>query len=399
MALASELLPPASVQRRRTIVVGVLGCGTVGGGVVERLLADGAVLGSPVRVAAVLVRDLAKPRHPAAVAPLLTGEPAAAVDDPAIDIVVETIGGTEAAYELVARALRHGKHVITANKSLVAAYGQRLAQLAHDHHAAFRYEAAVGGAIPVVRAVGEFMAAEPIEEIAGVVNGTSNFLFEGMAAGGAFADVVRQAQEAGYAEPDPANDVDGIDAAQKLAVLIALGLRVFVGADRIPRRTLRELEPADFAFAQRQGLALVPLAIARPREGGVEALVSPAYVRAGHDFARAAGPGNVIRVTGRHSGPLQFSGRGAGREATASAVLGDIADVVRRLAKWEHQRVERLERAPFAPREPVLPHVARLTSGESAFLPPSTRREAEAALRAGGIAAASLYPAFETEVA
>jgi homoserine dehydrogenase len=368
VAIASEPVASArgaSELRRRTFVIGVLGCGTVGGGVVERLLADGEILGSPVRLGRVLVRNLQKPHFPEAARPYLTDDPAEVVDDPSIDIVVEAIGGTTVARELVERALRRGKHVVSANKALIAASAGRLAALAREQHAAFRYEAAVGGAVPVVRAISDILIAERIEEIAGVMNGTSNFIMKRMAAGSAFDDALAEAQAAGYAEPDPTNDVEGIDSAQKIAVLALLGFRSTLHADRIERRSLRTLAAEDFRFAERLGYGLIPLTLARRSGERLAALVSPAYVEAGHDFARAKGPGNVFRIAGAHSGPLTFLGTGAGRRATASAVLADLADICGRLARWEHQRSDDLAHPVAVPLAPALPLLARVAPGHA----------------------------------
>jgi homoserine dehydrogenase len=368
VAIASELVeskPAVPEVRRRTIVIGVLGCGTVGGGVVDRLLTDGQILGSPVRLGRVLVRNLRKPHFPEAVEPYLTTNPGEVVDDPEIDIVVEAIGGKTVARELVERALRNGKHVVSANKALIAASAGRLAALAREQHAAFRYEAAVGGAVPVVRAISDILIAERIEEIAGVMNGTSNYIMKRMAAGADFDDALADAQAAGYAEPDPTNDVEGIDAAQKIAVLSLLGFRSTLQADRIERRSLRSLAAEDFAFAERLGYGLVPLTLARRTGERLAALVSPAYVAADHDFARAQGPGNVFRVAGAHSGPLTFLGTGAGSRATASAVLADLADICGRLARWEHQRSDELDHPVAMPLAPSLPLLARVAPGSA----------------------------------
>lgn len=385
VAIASEPVESARAfaeGRRRTIVIGVLGCGTVGGGVVDRLLNDGRILGTPVRLGRVLVRDLQKPHFPAGAEPYLTTDPAEIVDDPGIDIVVEAIGGTTVARDLVERALRHGKHVVSANKALIAASAGRLAKLAREQHAAFRYEAAVGGAVPVVRAISDILIAEQIEEIAGVMNGTSNYIMKRMAAGSAFDDALADAQAAGYAEPDPTNDVEGIDAAQKIAVLALLGFRSTLQADRIERRSLRALEADDFRFAERLGYGLVPLTLARRTGDRLAALVSPAYVPADHDFARAEGPGNVFRIAGAHSGPLTFLGTGAGSRATASAVLADLADICGRLARWEHQRSDELDHPVAVPLAPALPLLARVA--------PEGAEAVAKALTAAGVSAAVL---------
>ncbi|HEV3157440.1 MAG TPA: homoserine dehydrogenase [Candidatus Baltobacteraceae bacterium] len=372
MALAPEFVfdsSSPSSSRRRVVVIGVLGCGTVGGGVIARLLADGNVVGTPIQLGRVLVRDLAKPRTPEAVRPFLTTAPEDVVDDPAIDVVVETIGGTDIARELVERALRNGKHVVSANKALISVAGAKLSSLARAHRAGFRFEAAVGGAVPIVRAVSDVLVAEDIRSISGVMNGTSNYIMSRMAQGNEFSVALAEAQEAGYAEPDPTADVEGFDAAQKLAVLSALAYGCALAPDRMVRRSLRDLSAQDFALARRLGLALVPLSLSRHVIGSdeeFETYVGPAYVPADHDFARAKGPGNVIRVDGAHSGPLQFSGTGAGSNATASAVQSDLADIIGRLSRWERQRAEEVEYRVATPLAPVFPLVVRTQPGASA---------------------------------
>lgn len=368
MALAPEVfsseLPLAQV-RRKPIVVGLLGCGVVGGGVAARLLSDGRIDRIPATLAGVLVRDLRKLRFPAEVMSRLTLRPEDIVDDPEVRIVVETIGGTEIALELVERALRNGKHVVSANKALVAAAGPRLAALARDHHAAFRFEASVGGAVPIVRALADCLAAEEVVEIAGVMNGTSNYIMGEMARGKSFDQALAQAQEAGYAEPDPTNDVEGIDAAQKLCVLSAIGYRRTLRLDHIARQSLRELSPEDFAFARSCDYALIPLTYGRREGEHVEAIVSPAYVPLDHEFAHPKGPGNVVRVIGLHAGPLSFSGTGAGRNATASAVFSDLVEIARRLERWEHQKTDVPQTHAMRVKAPSLPLLLRVKSGEA----------------------------------
>jgi len=345
VAIASEPVSEVRIlaPRARTVVIGVLGCGVVGGGVVRRLLADGAIAGTRAVLARVLVRDVSKPRGDLDLSAYLTTDPHDVLDDPAVDVVVETIGGTGVAREFVERALRRGKHVVSANKSLIASAGPALARLARDHHAALRYEAAVGGAIPIVRAVTDALATEEVLEISGVVNGTSNFIMRAMKAGASFEAALAEAQRAGYAEPDPTNDVEGIDAAQKLAVLSPHAFGAALAWERVVRIGLRALDPADFRLAASLGLALVPLSLARRVDDGIASCVAPAYVPVDHEFARPVGPGNVVRVVGAGSGPLHFSGRGAGSEATASAVFGDLAEIARKLARWEHQHTEGLD--------------------------------------------------------
>lgn len=336
------------------MTIGLLGCGVVGGGVAARLLETEALLGVPVRLGAVLVRDLHKPRQPAAVLPLLTVDPNDVIGDPDVHVVVEAIGGVEPARTFVEAALRAGKHVVTSNKALIAAHGAALSLVAQQHHAALRYEASVAGAVPVVRTLGEILSVEDVVEVAGVLNGTSSFVVQAMRDGGTLDDAIRRAQEAGYAELDPSDDLDGVDAARKLAVLAPLAFRKRISSEQILRTSLRTLAPAHFAAAKARGAAIVPLALLRRSGQRLEALVAPALVPSDHEFARLRGPENIVRVKGTHSGTLSFAGHGAGRSATASAVLSDLAEIARRRARWQAQSIAPIDFKEVTPRAPIL---------------------------------------------
>ena len=339
-------------SRPLSLTIGLLGCGVVGGGVAARLLEREELLGVPVRLGRILVRDLHKPRTPAGAIPFLTTDPAEILGDPSVNIVVEAIGGIEPARTYVERALRAGKHVVTSNKALIAAHGGELSVVAQQSHAALRYEASVAGAVPVVRTLAEILSAEEIVELSGVLNGTSNFVVQAMRRGGTLDEAIALAQEAGYAEADPSDDLDGVDAARKLSVLAPLAFGRRISADAIARRSLRTLNPRDFADARSAGAAIVPLAMLRRRGDRLEALVAPVLVRDDHPFTRLVGPENMLRVVGEHSGTLTFSGHGAGREATASAVLSDLAEIARRRARWQTQSVASTD---FPEKSPSLP--------------------------------------------
>jgi homoserine dehydrogenase len=303
-----------------------------------------------------LVRDLYKARQPEAVIPLLTADPQDVIGDPGVHVVVEAIGGVEPARTFVEAALRAGKHVVTSNKALIAAHGAALSLIAQQNHAALRYEASVAGAIPVVRTLGEILAVEEVVEIAGVLNGTSNFVVNAMREGGTLDDAIRRAQEAGYAEVDPSDDLEGVDAARKLAVLAPLAFRSRIDDARIVRTSLRTLTPEHFARARELRAAIVPLALVRSNDARIEAMVSPALVPQEHEFARLRGPENLVRVQGTHSGTLRFSGHGAGRSATASAVLSDLAEIARRRSRWQAQSVAPID---FTETTPLVPSLTR----------------------------------------
>ena len=356
------------------LTVGLLGCGIVGGGVAARLLGSDSLLGVPVRLARILVRDLHKPRFPEEAVPLLTADPRDILENPDITVVVEAIGGIEPARTFVETALRAGKHVVTANKALIAAEGAHLSILAQQHHAALRYEASVAGAVPVVRTLGEVLSAEDVTEIAGVLNGTSNFVLQQMRAGSSLAEAIRQAQDAGYAELDPSDDLDGLDAARKLAVLAPLAFQRRIRPETIARTSIRMLEPRHFAQARDAKAAIVPLSLLkRGRKGSLEALIAPVLVPEDHEFARLRGPENVVRVTGAYSGKLSFSGHGAGRQATASAVLSDLAEIARRRSRWQAQSVAPIDFGESTARAPRLPFVDGLPTFELPdFEPPNS---------------------------
>ncbi len=273
----------------------------------------------------IAVRSLSKPRPQEIPPALFTEDARRLVEDANIDVVIECIGGTGVAAELVEEALRRGKHVVTANKDLLATRGPELRALAAKHGVTIAYEAAVGGAIPIVRTIRESLAGEEILEVGGVLNGTTNFILSQMSAGATYRAALAQAQRLGFAEADPASDVEGIDAAHKLAILAQLAFRRALVTHQIPRAGITQLTPDDLSLAKRLGYTLKLVACARADAS----IVTPAYVRSEHPFAQPVGPQNCIRVTGRASGSLTFAGTGAGSAPTASAVIGDVVAVLR----------------------------------------------------------------------
>jgi homoserine dehydrogenase len=301
--------------------VGLLGCGIVGAAVARRLL-----LAHPGLLRAVAVRDPLKSRDVDWAA--WDGDPFAVVDDPDVSVVVECIGGVRLARELVLRAIAHGKDVVTANKELIAQDGPWLRAFAARTGATLHYEASVGGAIPILRALETSLLDEPILEIGGVVNGTTNFVLSQMESGATYDDALAEAQRRGFAEADPRNDVEGIDAAHKLAILATLAFRHPVASAALVRYGISAIAPADVALAAERGWRLKLVALARRTCDGIAAAVTPAYVARDHAFARPSGAENVVRVVGANSGALEFFGLGAGGEATASSVVGDIMSAI-----------------------------------------------------------------------
>ena len=302
--------------------VGLLGCGVVGAAVARRLL-----LAHPGLLHGIAVRDPRKARDVEWSA--WDGDPFAVVDDPNVTIVVECIGGVRLARELVLRAIAHGKDVVTANKELIAQDGPWLRAFAARTGATLHYEAAVGGAIPILRALETSLADEPVLEIGGVLNGTTNFVLSQMEAGADYGAALAEAQARGFAEADPRNDVEGFDTAHKLTVLATLAFRGPVALTDVPCRGISEITPDDVAVAAEHGWRLKLVALARRSGAGIEAGVTPMYVARTHPFARPNGAENVVRVVGADSGPLEFFGLGAGGAASASSVVGDIMAAVR----------------------------------------------------------------------
>jgi homoserine dehydrogenase len=318
--------------------VGLLGCGNVGGALAEILLTRAedvaARTGIRLELAAVAVADRTRPRPPSLRAELVSTDAAALVTRDDIDVVVEVIGGLHPAHELVEAALRAGKPVVTANKALLAVAGAELAEVAAAAGVDLLYEAAVAGAIPVIRPLRESLAGEQIVRIMGIVNGTTNYILTRMEEeGDSYEDVLREAQELGLAERDPTADVDGHDAAAKAAILAALAFGVDVVDSDVHREGISDLRVADVAYANRLGYSVKLLAVAELVDGGpeVSVRVHPAMVPRTHPLAAVRGAFNAVFVEGAVSGELMLYGRGAGGGPTASAVLGDLVDAARNL--------------------------------------------------------------------
>lgn len=327
-----------------SVGVGLLGCGTVGANVAERLHCERDFLerrsGVRYELRGVAIRDPVKRRPDSLDRRLFTRDALAIVDDPHVDLVVELVGGTVEAAELVERALERGRHVVTANKDLLATQGPRLLALAGSRGTALRYEGAVAGAIPIVRTLGDALAGDEILSIAGVLNGTCTSVLSAMDDGVSFDVALRRAQQLGYAEADPASDVEGIDAAHKLALVAQLAFDLAVISPRIARTGITAISQTEFARARMLGYRVRLIGATTRTRDGILAEVGPVLVPEHHDFARAAGAQNVLHVRARDAGQLVLHGAGAGGPATASAVLGDVVAVLRAIA----------ERRDFSPR-------------------------------------------------
>ena len=319
----------------RPLSVGVAGLGTVGTGVL-RLLRDNAELvaaraGRPIAVTAVSARDRTRERDVPTSGLRWFDDPVALAFDPALDVVVELIGGAEGpARELVQAALAAGKPVVTANKALLAVHGAALAHQAGEAGAALAFEAAVAGGIPAIKALREGLAGNRIDRIIGILNGTCNYILSAMRdRGREFADVLGEAQRLGYAEADPSFDVDGIDAAHKLAILAALAFNRPVDFTSVHIEGIRAVSALDIAFATELGYRIKLLGTARRTEAGIESRVHPCMVPQAAAIARVDGVLNAVVAEGDFVGRVMLEGRGAGAGPTASAVVADLIDLAR----------------------------------------------------------------------
>lgn len=394
-ASRQDLSPQRSLPPPPPLRVGLLGLGTVGLGTWRVLARNCAPIaaraGRAIDVALVAVRDVAKARALVGPAVEVLGDPFAVVRHPAVDVVVEAIGGCTVARELVLAAIAQGKHVVTANKALLALHGAEIFAAARARGVIVAFEGAVAVSIPIVKALREGLAANRVEWLAGIVNGTSNYVLTEMRDKGASFDAaLREAQRLGYAEADPSFDVDGIDAAHKLALLAGMAFGGAIDFEAIHVEGIRAAQAVDHAHAARLGLRLKLLAIARRHDDGVELRVHPALVPARALLAQVDGSMNGILVQADAAGPTFFYGAGAGSEQTASAVIADLVDVARLEQAAPHQRVAPLGFHGSAEPLPVLPlervrcrHYLRVPCADALAL----LEAAMAALAAHGIAA------------
>lgn len=311
--------------------VAVMGYGTIGSGVVEVLASNSGVIaertGEAVEIKYVLdLRDF--PGSP--VENLLIKDYKKIVDDPEIDIVVETMGGVNPAYMFVKECLENGKSVCTSNKELVASHGAELIAIAKDKNVNFLFEASVGGGIPIIRPINQSLTAEVIEEITGILNGTTNFILTKMRDAGAdFEDVLKEAQELGYAERNPEADVEGYDACRKIAILTSLAYGKQVDYNDIYTEGITKITAADFKYAKKMNSTIKLVGRSKMEDGKVSAMVSPVLVKQGHPLYTVDDVFNGIFVKGNMLGDSMFYGKGAGKLPTASAVVADVIEAAR----------------------------------------------------------------------
>jgi homoserine dehydrogenase len=338
-----------------TVGIGLLGFGTIGTGVVRVLQRNAAIisgrLGFGLRLVRVADLDTSSDRGVSLAGIHFDADAEGLVDDPAVQIVIELIGGYDAARRLTLRALACGKPVVTANKALLAVHGKEIFGAARRAAVGIAFEASVGGGIPILRSVREGLAANRIESLHGIMNGTTNYVLSEMETSGELFEVVlKRAQELGYAEADPSFDVDGVDAAHKLTLLAGLAFGADVSFKEIPTEGIRGLQPIDFEAASEFGYRIKLLAIAKLRgeegEERLEARVHPTMVPSDSLLAKVDGPMNAIAVQGDAVGPTLFYGAGAGSLPTASAVVADVMELARELRRQGGARVSPLSTLP-----------------------------------------------------
>jgi homoserine dehydrogenase len=318
--------------------LGLLGLGTVGAGVVKILEGHRALLeeraGCGLTLSAIADLDLARPREGLDLRRLpMTGDAGKVLDDPSVQIVIELVGGLEPARTFVLRALKAGKHVVTANKALLAHHGAELYEEARRRGVTLAFEAAVAGGIPLIRAVRDGLPANRILSTFGIVNGTCNYILSKMTDEGLdFSVVLKEAQAQGYAEADPAFDIEGLDSAHKLQILVMLAFRTFVDLKHIHTEGITRVSAQDIAYARELGYRIKLLAIAKASNGQVEVRVHPTMIPSAAPLAAVSGVFNAVFITGDNVGDLMFYGRGAGQLPTASAVWSDALEIARRIA-------------------------------------------------------------------
>ncbi|HUG59797.1 MAG TPA: homoserine dehydrogenase [Candidimonas sp.] len=343
------------------IKVGLLGLGVVGGGTWKVLTRNGEEIarraGRRIEVAAVAVRDMDKARRLVGDQVLITQDGMEVVRHPDIDIVVELIGGDTLAYDLIMEAISQGKHVVTANKALLAKHGNEIFAAAHAKGVMVAFEAAVAGGIPIIKAIREGLTANRIQWLAGIINGTTNFILSEMRSRGLpFNEVLAEAQQLGYAEADPTFDIEGVDAAHKLTLLASLAFGIPVQFDKAHIEGISSLAQEDIAHAERLGYRIKLLGITRRRDDGIELRVHPTLVPTECLLANVEGAMNAVLVQGDMVGATLYYGQGAGELPTASSVVADLVDVTRLQAADPEHRVPHLAFQPDAMEDiPILP--------------------------------------------
>ncbi len=351
-----------------SIKVGLLGLGTVGSGTFAVLRRNQEEIrrraGRGIEITRIAVRNVARAQAIVGDAAQVGADPFALVDDPELDIIVETIGGTDLARELVLRALANGKHVVTANKALLAVHGTEIFEAAQAGGVMVAFEAAVAGGIPIIKALREGLTANRIEWIAGIINGTTNFILSEMRDRGTdFATALADAQRLGYAEADPTFDIEGVDAAHKATIMSAIAFGVPMQFEHAYIEGISKLDAIDIRYAEELGYRIKLLGIARRAEHGIELRVHPTLIPAKRLLANVEGAMNAVLVQGDAVGATLYYGKGAGAEPTASAVVADLVDVTRLHTADPEHRVPHLAFQPDSlANTPILP-ISEVRSG------------------------------------
>ena len=331
----------------KPVKVGILGLGTVGGGTVNVLKRNAAEIarraGREIIVTRASAKDLDKERICDTQGIILSTDPLDIINDPEIDIVLELIGGAGLVKDMVLKAIANGKHVVTANKSLIALHGNEIFAKASEKGVIVAFEAAVAGGIPIIKAIREGLSGNEIEWLAGIINGTGNFILTEMRDKGRdFYDVLAEAQALGYAEADPTFDVEGIDAGHKLTILASIAFGIPLQFDKVYTEGITQITRLDVEYAEQLGYRIKHLGIARKTAEGIELRVHPTLIPERRLIANVNGVMNAVLVKGDAVGPTLYYGAGAGAEPTASAVVADVIDVVRALTSDPENRVPHL---------------------------------------------------------
>jgi len=331
----------------KPVKVGILGLGTVGGGTVNVLKRNAAEIarraGREIIVTRASAKDLGKERICDTRGIILSTDPMDIINDPEIDIVLELIGGAGLVKDMVLKAIENGKHVVTANKSLIALHGNEIFAKASEKGVIVAFEAAVAGGIPIIKAIREGLSGNEIEWLAGIINGTGNFILTEMRDKGRdFYDVLAEAQALGYAEADPTFDVEGIDAGHKLTILASIAFGIPLQFDKVYTEGITQITRLDVEYAEQLGYRIKHLGIARKTVEGIELRVHPTLIPERRLIANVNGVMNAVLVKGDAVGPTLYYGAGAGAEPTASAVVADVIDVVRALTSDPENRVPHL---------------------------------------------------------
>jgi homoserine dehydrogenase len=329
---------------KKTINIAMFGLGTVGSGVYKvlgRQKNNIDIIGANLNLRKIVVKDPGKKRNLKVKKGLLTSSALEVINDPSIDVVVELIGGIEPAFSVIKKCLERGKHVVTANKLLLASYGKELFATAKKNNVDIYFEAAVAGGIPIIRPLKDSLAGNNIEKVMGIVNGTTNYILSKMTAEGAsFKEVLAEAQSLGYAEANPEADVEGHDAAAKLAILASIAFNSRVTFKDVYKEGITKIEQTDILYANDIGKVIKLIALAKQSDGGIEVRVHPTMIPATHPLAAVNGVFNAVFVEGDSVGELMFYGQGAGSLPTASAVVGDIIDIGRNIVSGRSLKME-----------------------------------------------------------